>query len=178
MKPAKTVYALAEEDMAFMRKNHGILYREPKELEAALERSGKKVYAVGDWTAHSLIGMPNVNLQAVFYDGMTRRGPIPPSMRETIEKWDVPETTTATRVRNPKSTITEELMEAAKSSETRRSRVYVEGEEDLATVALFAVLKHGGIVAYGLPDENGTCVVEVTKDIRKEALSLKGWKKK
>lgn len=168
----KSVYELEDEDVGFLRERHGPLFQRMDEFELAV--AGKKVYSVGDFTSYGLIGRPNVDLRAVFYDGKTRRGPIPRYMEERIEKWAASEA----KVENPKGTITRELMAVAKKARgSKRSRVYVDGEEDLAALALFAVLDYGSIVAYGLPDENGTCAVEVTPEIRRAALSLKGWKR-
>lgn len=164
----KIVYELRDDDLGFLREKHGPLFRDMDEFERAV--AGKKVYSVGDFTSYGLIGRPKVDLRAVFYDGKTRRGPIPQYMEEGIGKWGA----SGVRVENPNGTITEELMTAAKNCESKR--VYVEGEEDLAALALFAVLDYGSVVAYGLPEENGTCAVEVTPEIRKAALSLKGWK--
>lgn len=166
----KIVYELTDDDLGFLREKHGPIFRNMDELERAV--AGKKVYSVGDFTSYGLIGRPNIDLQAVFYDGKTRRGPIPKRMEEGIGGWGEREV----RVKNPKGTITEELISAAKDCESKR--VYVEGEEDLAALALFAVLDYGSVVAYGLPEENGTCAVEVTPEIREAALSLKGWKRK
>ncbi len=169
-KQNKIVYELMDEDVGFLREKHGPIFRNMDELERAV--AGKKVYSVGDFTSYGLMGRNRIDLQAVFYDGKTRRGPIPQYMIEGISKWGKSEI----KVENPKRTITEELFKAAKSCESKR--VYVEGEEDLAALALFAVLDYGSIVAYGLPEENGTCAVEVTPEIREAALSLKGWKRK
>ncbi len=163
------VYELMDEDMEFLKEQHGPLFKNIDELERAV--AGKKVYSVGDFTSYSLIGR-KIDLQAVFYDGKTRRGPIPQYMIDGISKWGESEV----KVGNPKGTITEDLISVAKDCESKR--VYVEGEEDLAALALFTVLEYGSVVAYGLPDANGTCAVTVTPEIRKAALSLKGWKKK
>lgn len=173
----KIVYELREEDVAFLRHRHGQLLKSRDEIEKTLAGSGKKVYAVGDWTSYTLVGMHDVNLQAIFYDEKTRRGPSPIYMKDAIKKWKARQV----GVENPKGAITEELMETAKKcgqAGSGRSKVCVDGEEDLAALALFAVLEYGSIIAYGLPDKNGTLMVEVTPEIRKEALSLKGWKKK
>ncbi len=164
----KIVYELMDEDLEFLREQHGPLFKDMDELERAV--AGKKVYSVGDFTSYSLIGRNKIDLKAVFYDGKTRRGPIPQYMIEGISKWGESEV----KVGNPNGTITEDLISAAKSCESKR--VYVEGEEDLAALALFTVLEYGSVVAYGLPDANGTCAVTVTPEIRKAALSLKGWK--
>ncbi len=168
----KIVYELMDEDMEFLKEQHGPLFKDMDELERAV--AGKKVYSVGDFTSYNLIGRNKIDLQAVFYDGRTRRGPIPQYMIEGISKWGESEV----KIGNPKGTITEDLISAAKSCESKQQRVYVEGEEDLAALALFTVLEYGSVVAYGLPDANGTCAVTVTPEIRKAALSLKGWKNK
>lgn len=165
----KIAYELTDDDLGFLREKHGPVFRNMDELERAV--AGKKVYSVGDFTSYSLIGR-KIDLQAVFYDGKTRRGPIPQYMMEGISKWGESEI----KVGNPKGTITEDLISAAKNCESKR--VYVEGEEDLAALALFAVLGYGSVVAYGLPEVNGTCAVTVTPEIREAALSLKGWKRK
>ncbi len=166
----KIAYELVDDDLGFLKEKHGPIFQNMDELERAV--AGKRVYSVGDFTSYCLIGRHNIDLQAVFYDGKTRRGPVPQYMIDGISKWGESEI----KVENPKGTITEDLISAAKACESKR--VYVEGEEDLAAVALFAVLDYGSVVAYGLPDANGTCAVTVTPEIRKAALSLKGWKRK
>lgn len=170
----EVVYELKDDDLGFLKEKHGPVFQNMDELERAV--TGKPVYSVGDVTSYGLMGCKTIDLKAVFYDGKTKRGPIPKYIEERISKWGEREV----MVENPKGTITGELLDAAKRvcEAKNRSRVYVEGEEDLAALALFVVLDYGSIVAYGIPEENGTCMVEVTPEIRTAALSLKGWKTK
>jgi len=74
-------------------------------------------------------------------------------------------------VRNPKSTITRELWDAIRDSDYVDRKIFIDGEEDLATLPAIFFAPEGAIVVYGQPDE-GIVVVNVTEEKKKEVYSI------
>tara|TARA_Y100000996_G_scaffold181222_1_gene141665 strand:- start:216 stop:716 length:501 start_codon:yes stop_codon:yes gene_type:complete len=73
-------------------------------------------------------------------------------------------------VKNPAGTITEELwntIEDALGNE-KSTKIIVDGEEDLATLAVISLSKIGAKVIYGMPDR-GMVVVDVNQQAKKRA---------
>lgn len=79
-------------------------------------------------------------------------------------------------VDNPAGLITDELICAIAKAVRARTpvRIFVRGEEDLATLPVIAVAPLGTVVLYGQPDE-GVVFVEVTEE--KKAFILKLFEK-
>ena len=73
-------------------------------------------------------------------------------------------------VQNPAGTITEELWNAIKDalSNKNNTKIIVDGEEDLATLAVISLSKIGAKVIYGMPDR-GMVVVDVNQQAKKRA---------
>ena len=76
-------------------------------------------------------------------------------------------------VNNNAGTISDELWNAVKVaiSDNVKTRIVVEGEEDLATLAAISLADLGAKVIYGMPDK-GMVVVDVNKRSKKRANSL------
>ena len=73
-------------------------------------------------------------------------------------------------VSNPAGTITDELWNAIdKAIKTKKyTKIIVDGEEDLATLAVISLSKIGTKVIYGMPDK-GMVVVDVNQHAKKRA---------
>ncbi len=132
-----------------------------------------RLITVGDIVTYNLLNaglVPDIS----FVDDRTKRSPASDMVMKGTRHSYFRNIT----VENPPGIITEELLnETQKAMESNTPvQIFIKGEEDLAALALFTVLEYGSVVAYGLPDANGTCAVTVTPEIRRAALSLKGWK--
>ncbi|MFL2941639.1 MAG: GTP-dependent dephospho-CoA kinase family protein [Candidatus Poseidoniales archaeon] len=73
-------------------------------------------------------------------------------------------------VKNPAGTITEELWNAIEEAlnNGNNTKIIVDGEEDLATLAVISLSKIGAKVIYGMPDK-GMVVVDVNQQAKKRA---------
>jgi len=119
-----------------------------------------KVIAVGDATGHFLSAC-NIPLHIWIYDGKVMR-------KKVRYKLPFPSHV----VRNPRSHITHELQQAIDDAldSKKESRIFVIGEEDLATLYVIYKAKNA-LIVYGQP-KKGVVLVEVSEDLRKKTLSL------
>jgi len=147
----------------------GLLIRgSPDEAMGELKRMMEEarppmVVSVGDVVSRSMI-QSNIPPQVLVVDNRVMREPITPI------SVDVDQTL---RVKNPPGTLTEEVwptMERA-IQPNRRTRVLVEGEEDLLTLAAVLCAPLGSFVVYGQPHE-GIVVVKVTEPMKETVRGL------
>jgi len=77
------------------------------------------------------------------------------------------------RVHNPQATITDEAIVAVKNAfvTTERTRIMVQGEEDLLTLAAVLFAPLNSLVLYGQPQE-GLVVIDVTPEKKAEIASI------
>jgi uncharacterized protein (UPF0218 family) len=76
-------------------------------------------------------------------------------------------------VRNPPAHITTELITEIKGAmiKKRRTKIFVDGEEDLAALVCAAYAPEGSCLLYGLPDK-GMVLVKINNQISKKAKAL------
>ena len=76
-------------------------------------------------------------------------------------------------VQNPAGTITEELWNAIEDAlnNENSTKIIVDGEEDLATLAVISLSKIGAKVIYGMPDK-GMVVVDVNQQAKERTNKL------
>jgi len=112
------------------------------------------VISVGDMVSRSML-QSSISPQVLIIDNKIMREPITPI------SIDVDRTL---HVKNPPGTLTEEVWPTMEKAiqPNRRTRVLVEGEEDLLTLAAVLCAPLGSLVVYGQPHE-GIVVIEVTK---------------
>jgi len=160
---------LDENLRAQLKKPFGYLCKKGK----CSERLNKfdKIISVGDITTYSVLLygiVPNICIT----DDITMREKVPEAVRNKInaENYEV------LKVSNPAGSITAELingiidsMEALKSS--KRVRIIVKGEEDLAVIPAVISAPVGTAIVYGQPGE-GMVLVEVTEEKKKRAKYL------
>jgi uncharacterized protein (UPF0218 family) len=123
---------------------------------------GKKkfIIAVGDVSGKKLMGA-GIDVDLWIYDGMETRKPV---------KWEI--AFPSHIVSNPKGNITPPLMRAIDDALLKKEgKIFVKGEEDLATLYCIAVAPIGSLVVYGQP-KKGMVVVDVDKESKKKAVSL------
>jgi uncharacterized protein (UPF0218 family) len=130
-----------------------------------------KIISVGDITTYNVLQcgiVPNICIT----DDITMRKKVPEEIRNRInaERFEV------LKVRNAAGSISAELIDgifaAMKSMKvSKRVRIVVEGEEDLAVIPAVVSAPAGTAVIYGQPGE-GMVLVEVTREKKKRAKYL------
>lgn len=111
----------------------------------------EKVIAIGDVVAENLLKM-GIQPSMMIIDGR--------SMRENLDftlECDI-------TVKNPQSEITEELINAIKKG---YKRIFVEGEEDLASLPAILYADENTLIVYGQPSE-GIMVIRPTEENKKK----------
>jgi len=123
------------------------------------EHRAARVIVVGDFTAMRFL---ESGLEADVYilDNRIMRRPIRPlalDLRQTIQ------------ARNPAGKITEEAWRAVRQAiqSGKRTKLIIDGEEDLLTLPAILFSPIGSLVLYGQP-EKGLVAVEVTKEKKGE----------
>ena len=74
-------------------------------------------------------------------------------------------------IANPAGSITKELWDAIRDCDFKNRKIFIDGEEDLATLPAILYAPLGSIVVYGQPDE-GIVVVHVTDEKKNEISSI------
>ncbi|MHC1598723.1 MAG: GTP-dependent dephospho-CoA kinase family protein [Candidatus Methanofastidiosia archaeon] len=120
------------------------------------------VIAVGDVVTEQLEKAGITPVLSIF-DGKTKRKGLPAAQ-------DLRSSADAV-VPNPRSFVSEELWEAIKHCDFKNRKLFIDGEEDLATLPAILFAPVGAIVVYGQPDE-GVVVVHVTDDKKDEIKSI------
>ncbi len=128
----------------------------------------EKIISVGDITTYNVLQcgiVPNICIT----DDITMREKIPNEVRLRInaEKFEV------LKVFNAAGSISVELMNGIVAAieamnVSKRVRIVVEGEEDLAVIPAVVSAPPGTAVIYGQPGE-GMVIVEVTREKKKRA---------
>jgi len=144
----------------------GPVYSE-KDVLAKLKHRHGLLVSVGDTISYVLL-VNKVEPEIFFYDLKNLRRPVSPQVKELLEKH-------AKRllvVKNPAGGITGELEAAvAKVLKNKRGRVFVDGEEDLATLVVLALAPVGTVVLYGQP-EKGVVLLTVDEEWKLRAKDL------
>ncbi|MBO8181770.1 MAG: DUF359 domain-containing protein [Archaeoglobus sp.] len=158
---------LPESLRAFLAKPHGRLYR-GKGLETIqkIEELGKHtpLVCVGDMVSYYAFKAGFIP-DMVIIDLKTVRGELDSEkvsfIKSRIEDYE------KRRVRNPPAFLTPELTsilaESVKELGKKKIALVVEGEEDLATLALVYLLPYNSLILYGQPGE-GVVALVVTRE--------------
>ncbi len=129
-----------------------------KELIAKEKTS--KIISVGDTVSESMIkhGVPT---QVLIVDNKVMRKPVQPIAVDANQ---------TLYVKNPPGTLTEEAWDAVRATlgGKRRTKVLVDGEEDLLTLVAVLYAPKNSLVVYGQP-RKGIVVVKVTEEAREIA---------
>ena len=130
--------------------------------KAAELLKNKTIISVGDRTTERLKEL-GITPRVEIVDGLEKRKsrPVPAS--------DAGMTIT---VKNPAGEITKNSIEAIKCAirTGRRTRIVVEGEEDLLAIPCIIYSRRGWVIAYGQPNE-GMVIVRVTESKKRLAQS-------
>ncbi|MCL2863855.1 MAG: DUF359 domain-containing protein [Methanimicrococcus sp.] len=151
-----------------LKKPYGTLYpgNHPSIIDQIKDRLDESsVIAVGDVTTYNLF-KAGTRPRLCFIDQCTKRTAVSKSISAVTSRTDY----VNIYVTNPAGMISGELVlaikEALKSPEEHIC-IWVDGEEDLATIPVIALCDVGSFVLYGQPDEGLVCV-KVTEEKKEE----------
>lgn len=151
---------ISEEIREELRKPQGKLIS----MNNFVKKYGKtKIIAVGDIVVLALIANGIKPFLAI-YDFKTRR--------EALEKNEQDKLNAVypifSKVKNPPGTITYELEKKLPELLKIGGALFIDGEEDLATLVLMRICPDGFIIIYGQPNQ-GVVVIECNEKTRKKA---------
>ncbi len=128
-----------------------------------LLKNEKLIISVGDQVTYTIL-KNFIEPAFCIVDFKTRRGKFPSEFIKIIKSYG----DEVIKVKNPKGTITDELWNAINCAFTNankqiQTRIEVEGEEDLASLAVISLAPSDAIIIYGLPDK-GVLVIKPTME--------------
>lgn len=127
------------------------------------EKKPKKLIAVGDRVSSNLI-KNRIALDVAVIDSKVMRRPISPLIFEADNIF---------HASNPAGTLTEEAWAAVERAvkSPGRSKVIIEGEEDLLTLVAVLSAPNGSIVVYGQPKQ-GVVVLDVNEEMKRKVREI------
>ncbi|MEM3399450.1 MAG: GTP-dependent dephospho-CoA kinase family protein [Candidatus Micrarchaeia archaeon] len=130
--------------------------------------SGESIVCIGDESSYEVI-LSGIKPHVVVYDRKIKRMPVDERVRKAIDAFSAREY----RVVNEPGTINDELIEVMRTvlNSRENSKVYVEGEEDLAALVAMMFAPDGTLIVYGQPNE-GVVIVRVDDTMRKKAWEI------
>lgn len=151
----------------------GRVYTDPADLLRDIDTTAADypdptpLVAVGDVVTYHL-RQADRNPDVAVIDGKTKREAVDEAVSEILDG-DSDRTT----VENPQATLSAALLDALVAALDAESPtvVFVEGEEDLATLPAIVAAPRGASVVYGQPDQ-GMVHVPVTEETKSEARAL------
>ena len=156
---------LTPEVELLVRQPLGILIQgeipQPYEI-LALSHGDAPIVAVGDVVTLNLENVGIIPILSIL-DGKTKRA--------DLEGSDARRKGADLIIPNPQGSITRELWDAIASCDFQNRKIFIDGEEDLATLPAILYAPMGSIVVYGQPDE-GIVVVHVTDEKKNEIKSI------
>ncbi len=131
-----------------------------KKLKELIEKERPSmVISVGDSVSDNMM-KHGISLQVLIVDNKVMRDPIQPIVADADQ---------TLHLKNPPGTLTEEAWTIIRkaSSGKGRTKVLVDGEEDLLTLVAVLCAPENSLVVYGQPHE-GIVVVKVTEKTREK----------
>lgn len=130
--------------------------------------SSTKLISVGDVTTFHLLEA-GIFPEICIVDNRTKRKPVD----RHVSTRNMDNVYEEVSVENPAGIITDELIKALCEAFTSEKpiRIFVKGEEDLATLPVILLAPLGSVVLYGQPDE-GVVFVKVTEEKKREIRTL------
>lgn len=130
-------------------------------------RVGKaRVIAIGDVAAYNLL-QNGITPQMIVYDRKVKRRPAAKKITAFLDNlgWKT------FRIANKRGTISEEAWIAIEEGLRKRSKIIVNGEEDLLVLPAVLLAKKGYLVFYGQPNK-GIVLIRVSAKKKKEVKKL------
>jgi uncharacterized protein (UPF0218 family) len=130
--------------------------------------SSTKLISVGDVTTFHLLEA-GIFPDICIVDNRTKRKPV----ARHVSTRNMDNVYEEISVENPAGIITDELIKTLCEAFTSEKpiRIFVKGEEDLATLPVILLAPLGAVVLYGQPDE-GVVFVKVTEEKKREIRAL------
>ena len=130
--------------------------------------SSTKLISVGDVTTFHLLEA-GIFPEICIVDNRTKRKPVD----RHVSTRNMDNVYEEVSVENPAGIITDELIKTLCEAFTSEKpiRIFVKGEEDLATLPVILLAPLGAVVLYGQPDE-GVVFVKVTEEKKREIRTL------
>lgn len=153
-------YVLPDERRNELREPIGAVLNE-EDIDGAMPRP---LIAVGDMVTATL-QRRGIEPDLAVVDYQVERSPCTDTVRRAVQEAGA----TTRRVSNPAGVITDELWQAVSTAlqSDAATRIEVDGEEDLASLAAIALAPLGATVLYGLPSK-GIARVTVTSDSKEK----------
>ena len=131
-------------------------------------KAARKVAAVGDMTAFYLLES-GIQPDLIIVDHKTKRMQTPEHVKQSL----IQDSYKTVEVLNPPATLTSDLQDAISKtlSGDERTKIVVDGEEDLATLPVIMYAPVGSVVIYGQPNE-GSVIVNVTLEKKEQIKKL------
>jgi len=138
-----------------------------------LRKKEKKrlLICIGDTSALKLIEN-KINANIVVFDGFSKRKKITQTKIKKILNYCKKNHKIIIKLKNPASTISQKLKIALKACiSAKTGAIYVDGEEDLASLVAFCYAPIKTIIVYGQPDE-GMVIVNISSKKQKKAIDM------
>lgn len=134
-----------------------------KIAELVNEKKPKRLIAVGDRVSRNMI-RNRIPLDVAIVDSKVMRRPISPIKFETEDTF---------QASNPSGTLSKEAWVAVERAVNShgRSKVIIEGEEDLLTLVAVLSAPNGSMVVYGQP-KRGIVVLDVNEETKRRIRSI------
>ena len=132
----------------------------------------KYIVSIGDTVTYTIL---KNDIEPVFciVDYKTRRGDCSPEVKDLIKSFGKKSVV----VKNPAATITDDLWNvikfAFKNKDPGSLRIEVEGEEDLASLAVIYIAPSDVTIIYGLPDK-GVLIVKANEENKSKVKEILG----
>jgi len=136
-----------------------------KIAELVEKKKPRKLIAVGDRVSRNMIEN-NIALDVAVVDSKVMRKPISPLIFKADNIF---------QANNPAGTLTEEAWMAVERAvnSSGRSKVIIEGEEDLLTLIAVLSAPNGSMVIYGQPKQ-GVVVLDVNEETKRKVREIIG----
>ncbi len=125
-----------------------------------------RVIAVGDVASYELV-RSGIIPSLMVYDNRVKRRPVSKKIKQTLDSVGYE----TFRIRNPRSTIQEDAWVAIEEGLKRKSKIIVNGEEDLLVLPAVLLAKNGSLIFYGQPNR-GMVLIRVNLKKKKEIKRL------
>lgn len=127
---------------------------ECSQVAELLGKEKRRVIAIGDSVSELLI-KGGISPVLIIWDGKTKRAALSDEHTSALCTY-----AKAVTVRNPPATITREAWDAvSKALKSKRTSLFVKGEEDLLVIPAILNAEEGDVVVYGQPDEGAILIV-------------------
>lgn len=125
-----------------------------------------RVITVGDIVAYNLL-KEGIVPDLMIYDNREKRKPVARKIRKALDSLK----RSSFRIKNRRGTISEEAWVVIAEALKRKSKIIVEGEEDLLVLPTVLLAKSGSSVLYGQPNR-GIVLIEVNSKKKKHVQKL------